>query len=68
MEYAKLVALHDIKFKDRALPNGGVQRLWEEIDYPNKIELLNEDSRFPVPLGIGVVSNMNDTLSLMRKT
>jgi len=57
IKYSNLIALHDIKFKDKIFPNGGVLHLWEEIDDFNKIELLNEDSHFPVPLGIGVVIN-----------
>jgi len=49
--YSKIIALHDIKFKYTKI---GVHKLWDEIDIP-KVELLNEDNRFPVSLGIGII-------------
>lgn len=51
--YSKLIALHDIKYIDK---DCGVPLLWDSIE-GEKIELLNEDKRFPVTVGIGVVLN-----------
>jgi hypothetical protein len=53
--FSNLIALHDIYFYDKIFINGGVKRLWQEIDGYKKEELLNEDDRFPVTIGIGVV-------------
>jgi len=52
-KYSKIIALHDIKLKDD-VNNVGVYKFWNEIK-DRKIELLNDDSRFPFPVGIGVV-------------
>lgn len=54
LRYSKFIALHDIRCH---LPHVEVYRLWDDIK-GDKIELLNEDSRFcKVPMGIGVIVN-----------
>jgi len=50
---AKIIALHDIKLVQRN--KEGAKRLWEELEDDSKIELLNEDPRFELPVGIGVI-------------
>lgn len=52
-KHSKIIALHDIKLRDDEL-GVGVYKLWNEIK-GNKTELLNEDKRFPIPVGIGVI-------------
>ncbi len=49
--FAKYIAFHDIH-----LPESGVEKLWKEIQ-GEKHELNNSDSRFPLPVGIGIVVN-----------
>jgi len=45
----KYVAFHDIK-----MDMWGVDKLWDDLS-GNKWEFLNEDARFPVPVGIGLL-------------
>jgi hypothetical protein len=47
-EHARIIAFHDIKLK-----GFGISKVWESIR-GNKIEFLNEDDKFKIPLGIGV--------------
>lgn len=49
-EHAKIIAFHDIK--SHLAPKVGV--LWDSIS-GTKMEFLNTDNRFPVPIGIGVL-------------
>lgn len=50
-DHCKIIAFHDIA-SPLALT---VKTLWESISLP-KIEFFNNDDRFPVPIGIGVLS------------
>ena len=52
--YSKIIAFHDIK-----LENSGSTEFWQEIKNEKSIELLNEDPRFPAPLGIGIICNFD---------
>lgn len=49
--FSKFIAMHDVK-----CPFLSVKDLWDQIE-AEKIEFLNEDKNFPVPLGVGVVIN-----------
>ncbi len=51
-DHAKIIAFHDIK--SHLAPKVGA--LWDSIS-GTKIEFLNTDKRFPVPIGIGILVN-----------
>jgi len=54
-KYCKIIGLHDIKLTLRQY--NGAKKLWEEIKDCKKIEFLNEDKNFSLPVGIGVITN-----------
>ena len=54
-KYCKIICLHDIKLTIKQY--GGAKKLWKEIKGLEKIEFLNEDKRFTLPVGIGVIIN-----------
>ncbi len=55
IKYVKFLAIHDIKITKR--PYDNVRKFWESLKNVKKIELLNEDERFVMPVGIGVIIN-----------
>ena len=54
-KYCKIIGLHDIKLSIRRYE--GVKKLWKEIKDCKKIEFLNENKNFSLPVGIGVIIN-----------
>ena len=54
-KYCKIICLHDIKLTVKRY--NGAKKLWKEIKGLKKIEFLNEDKRFTLPVGIGVIIN-----------
>lgn len=57
LKYAKIIVLHDVKLEKLNTRNLiEVKRFWDSIER-DKIELLNEDPRFPLPVGIGIIMN-----------
>ncbi len=54
-KYCKIICLHDIKLTIRQYE--GAKKLWKEIKDCEKIEFLNEDKNFTLPVGIGAIIN-----------
>ena len=52
-KHCKILGFHDIHITKA--PYDGVKRFWEELGIENKIEFVNEDDRFVLPVGIGVI-------------